>query len=432
MSFLKKLSERFRAHGALYWYSAGSLASSVTGTLGGFLIIAWVPPADLGIWKSALILQSYVALLQAGVIHGLNRELPYQMGKGGYSHEKFASTAQTFAFVVSIFLLVAAAASWALPVGIKTKYALSAVFVVSACGIFINYLSVTYRAAQLFVKFAKINLIVAGVNLLTLLFVFYLKYFGIPLRVSVIAVCQVALLYIFRPLHVSFKFDLKSFLALLKIGVPLYASGYIIQLALTFPNTILLLEEGTKAVGLFAPAVAAFGLMMMLPQSIGQYVYARMSFRLGQTDNPKALWTYAWKSSLGLVLISLPIIALISLTAPYIIHRFYPKYIECINTIFWMLLAGTFFGAQMFGSVFRSMKAWKFLWIWTGLRVCLSFLLPLMGYKIFLKDRLMGVSIGYACAGLISFILGLYMAFLATHEQSWDAEKLLFTVLGKR
>jgi len=409
---------KLKAHKSLYWYSASSLISSVVGMLGGLLIIAWVSPGDLGIWKSAQILQSYVAMLQAGVIHGLNRELPFQIGRGGRGYEKLVSTTQSFAFLVAVLLSLAGVFSWFSSLCFKAKCALSAVFIVSAGGVFVNYLCVTYRAAQLFVKLAKINLIVAGINLLTLLFVYYLKFFGIPLRVVVMIIAQVGLLYFFRPLRASLKFDMESFISLLKVGVPLYASGYIIQLAMTFPNTILLFKEGTKAVGLFAPAMVAFRLMMLLPRSIGQYVYTRMSFRLGQTKDPKALWAYAWKSSVYLLLISIPIIILVTYLAPYIVQRFYPKYVACVDAIFWMLLAGTLFGAQMFANALRSLKAWKWVGIWTGIRAGLSFLLPYAGYKVFVGDSLVGVSVGYASAGVVSFASGLFMAYLATHGES--------------
>jgi len=435
MSFneMKRLFSRITKNSPLYWYSAGSLASSILGTLGGFLIIAWVPPKELGIWRSVLILQSYVALLHVGVVHGLNRELPFLMGKGTKEYIRAASTAQAFSFGVASFLALGALASLFLPLNIKVKYSLFAVFMISSAGILINYLSVVFRAAQEFEIVGKISFAVAFAGALGLALVRYWGFWGIPLRLILISVCQLFLLLLFKPLKVPFDFNVKVFGSLLKVGVPLYASGCLIQLALTFPNTILLIENGAEAVGLFAPAMAAFGLMMMLPKSIGQYVYAKMSFRLGRTDDPKTLWPYAWKSSMGLVAVSLPIIAVATFLAPYMIHRFYPKYVECLSSIFWMLLAGTLFGAQMFGSAFRSLKAWKWLWMWTGLRLSLSFILPFLGYRIFLKDHFWGVSIGYACAGLVSFISGLYMAFLATYKQSgfWAAEKLL-SVAGSK
>jgi O-antigen/teichoic acid export membrane protein len=384
--------------------------------VGGLLIIAWVPPDELGIWKSVLIIQTYAGIVQGGIVQGLNRELPFRIGGGNLeSVRRFAATAQTSVLASCTLLLVGSIASFFVSRDPMVRVALPTVFLVAATGIYVNYLSATYRADQEFEKLAKVHLGVAALNVVTLLPVYVLGFFGIPLRVLLLGLADVLLLHHFRPIRPFLAFDFKDFVTLMKVGVPLFVVGYLIQVALTFPNTIVLMEAGTEMVGKFAPALAVFAMMTLIPKSISQYVYARMSFRLGQTGDLESLWRNAWKASVGVLAISMPLVIGATVVFPWIVEAFYPKYTESVDSVGWIAVAGAFFGSQMFSSAMNSMKAWKWIYAFTGARVGFAFLIPFLGYRITGGDVLVTVAVGYAAAGVLSFLFGLVCTYWATH-----------------
>lgn len=405
-------------------FSAASAANGIAGMVSGLVIISWIPPGELGIWKSLLIIQPYVNILQGGIIQGLNRELPYRVGEGkGDSVRGLAVTAQTYSLACSCLLALACAASFFISSDPMIRFALPAVFLVPASGVYINYLSATYRADQEFETLAKIQAAVAGLNIATLVLVYTIGYFGIPVRVVVISLGNVFLLHLYRPMRVPLGFNFADFTGLMRVGVLLFVVGYVIQVSLTFPNTILLFEEGTEMVGKFAPALAIFGMMTLIPRSVSQYVYARMSFRLGQSGNLSTLWGQAWKSSLGVLLISVPMVFGATLVFPWLVRGFFPKYAECIASVGWISLAGAFFGSQMFSSAMNSMKAWKWIFTYTATRVLLAIAVPFLAYRLLSADPLAAVASGYAAAGVLSFAIGLGCTYMATHSRGAPCER---------
>lgn len=401
-------------------FSTASALTSLAGMVAGLVIIAWVPPEEMGVWKSLLIIQSYVVVVQGGISHGLNRELPFRIGAGDTdSVRRLAATAQSYSLAIVVLLFLGGLLSLAIFQDPMIRYALPAVFFAASTGTYVNYLSVTFRADQEFETLAKIQAAMAAVNIATLVVVNALGYFGIPLRLIVIGAINALLLHLFRPISVPLSFRWQDFLTLMKVGVPLFAVGWAIQVAVTFPNTILLFEAGTDVVGKFAPALAVFGVMRLVPKSISQYVYAKMSFRLGATGDLKALWAYAWKSSLGVLLLSVPVVIAVALAFPYLVRWFYPKYVDCISSAVWVAVAGGFFGAQLFSSALNSMKAWRWIVLFTVVRVMLSFVVPYVLVKVLPEavGIMVAVGVGYAVAAALSFVVGLWCTYMATHAR---------------
>ncbi len=383
--------------------------------LAGLIILGWIPPNELGIWQSLLIIQAYAGIVQGGITHGLNRELPFRIGGGAASAQSLASTAQTFSVIGASMLFLVGLISFFISDDPLIRYSLPVVFFVSAAGTYYNYLAVTFRADQAFERLAKIYLMTAALNLITLPLVYIVGYFGIPLRIFSISVVQLVAIHVYRPFHVPLKIDWYDFFTLAKVGVPLFGFGYMISVAYTFPKTILLIGSGTEMVGLFAPAAAIFSVITLLPRSISQYIYAKMSYRFGQTGDPVSLWPYAWKSSLGVLALSSPIVLLSSITFPWFVVEFYPKYAESTPAIAWISISGAFLGSSMFSSAMNSLKAWKWITVYTLSMVVLCFALPFAFYIALPRHPLVNVSAGFALAGAISFVIGLGCAFRATH-----------------
>ena len=75
------------------------MLGTVLRMLGGILQGRCVPPAVLGLFNGLGLVVGYAPFLQIGISNGLNRELPYFVGKGDQQRVKeLAAAAQAWAW----------------------------------------------------------------------------------------------------------------------------------------------------------------------------------------------------------------------------------------------------------------------------------------------------------------------------------------------
>ena len=382
-----------------------------------FLILRWIDPKEYGIWQSLLIINSYIIIIQSGIINGLNRELPYVMGKDDQkSIMELAGSAQGFAFLIAGLLAIIAAV---VPFFIEDKRIAWTIVIIVLCAalsVVRQYLTSTYRAGRAFDVLAKINLFEAVISIVTIPLVYYFGYVGLVGRLFVLTVSGVIVAYIWRPLKVTTRFQMKPLIKLLKVGMPIFSFGYLFGVAGTFPKLILLNYSGPELVGLFAPALALTAMYQMLPNVIAQYIYPHMSFQLGKSgDDALSIWPTAWKSAFGAVLAGIPFMIVGFFLIDPIISNFFPKYAKAIPATYWCLAAGIFLGPRIAVNALFSLKAWKWAAIYTTIYVVSNFLFPWLGF-LNNTNSLVGVSAGICLSYFVIFLGAMFCIYKATHK----------------
>jgi O-antigen/teichoic acid export membrane protein len=381
-----------------------------------FVILRWIDPKEYGIWQSLLVINSYLILVQSGVINGLNRELPYVMGKGDQKAIiELAASAQGFAFIISGFLVIAAAG---IPLIIEDKrigWTMAGIVLVAAISIVRNYLFSTYRAGRAFDVLTRINLFESAAGIVTIPLVYYFGYAGLVCRVVFLQIAGLIVSYIWRPLKVSSQCRIKPLIKLLKVGGPIFSLSYLFGIADTFPKLILIKYSGPELVGLFAPALALTSFYTMLPAVVARYIYPQMSYQLGKyDDNPISIWPTAWKSAGGAVIAGIPFMIIGFLVIDPMISYFFPKYAEAIPATYWCLAAGLFLGPRIAVNALFALKAWKWATIYTIIFVISNFLFPWLGFLNNSKP-LVGLAMGICLSYLVIFIGAMVCIYQATH-----------------
>jgi O-antigen/teichoic acid export membrane protein len=379
----------------------------------GFVILRWIDPERMGLWQSLLLVQTYSAFAQLGVFNGLNRELPFRLGKGDTQATELVSTGQGFSWILTALLLLGALISVFISDDPNVRYVLPAAFIAAAASMYMQFLGTTYRAGRVFRKLAVINVIDSGLIVATLPIVYFLGYPGLPIRHVALALVATATRHIWRPFRVPTRLNLRHLGTLLQVGVPLFAFGYMVVVANSFPTVVLLTQGGAEMVGLFSPAAAMMSLMIIVPQAIAYYVYPQMSFRLGETGDPRTLWPMAWKASLGFMAFGVPLLLVAVICVPPLIKAFLPEYVASIDAVLWTLLAGLFIGASISTNALNSLKAWRWVAPYTLSRLALSFFLPLAFFYAF-ANHVEGVAFGYAIAQMLCFVIALGCVHRAT------------------
>lgn len=414
---LVRLLYRSQEHKGAIFYTASSVSKTAAQFLAGLVTVRVVAPAELGIWNSIALATTYALFLQAGIINGLNRELPFTLGSGDKrGAERLAGTAQSFSLLgSSVALLVGLCSLFVFRD--KSQAVLLAIaveIVVVLCFFYQNYLTVTFRSKGSFTSLALAEFVSAFLGLLLLPLVFFFRYQGMLLRIAFVSVIAVGLLHLVRPMRIKPMWDAASFKVLMKTGLPIFLLSYVELTCSTFDRLFLLRQGGVEQVGFYALALMVRQAMMVVPSSIGIYMYPRMTHAWAKHKDKNALWVSAWKTSAVVVLIMLPMVIGALLTIPWLVTSLFPMYTPGIVAAQIMAVAALFNGAAMGVNAIWSLKAWKFMVGYqlggAGLRV----VCPLLGVLI-CASPILGVAWGMLIAYLIQFLLSLVLTYAATH-----------------
>lgn len=414
---LKKTISKFKTP---FFYTGSSIFKAIAGIIASFVIAKFITPEDFGLWSTISLALTYSLILQSGIVNGLNLELPYNYGKNNDTYaEKMAAVGQTFTIVISIFAIVIGLiiAFFVPPEQKKIKWGVFAITILIGCTFYQNFLLSTFRSNNSFFKLSWIQLVEAIFSIITLVLIVYFSYYGLLLKSIIVAILYVILLHIFRPIKVSFYWDKKIFIELLKVGLPIFALAYSSSFISTIDRMILVRNTDYMQVGLYSFGLYSLTMISLFSDSFATYFYPRMTYNYGLNNNKLILWKYVKKVTILMFAILIPIISIGYFILPYIINKFFPSYILSIQVMQILLFAGLFKGGVIGVNILWSMKKWKYMIIY---QLQYSFFLVSSTYFCFRikENTIEGVAIGIMIAYFLNFISGLILSYIATHNRS--------------
>ena len=342
-------------------FASGNLLATVFRLVGGLLTSRLVDPSVLGLFNGIGLVLGYVPLLNAGVSAGLNRELPYLVGK------EDRARAAVLASVAQCWLLLAAGicvagllcvAGWQLYHG-QFQLALGwASFTIPVFGLFYGqfYLQILYFTHGRFPRISYITVLVAAAGVVTVVFVWWLDFMGLCIRGVLVAALMLALLWKWRPLSVRPRWSWPDLRVLVTTGVPIYLVGQLYAWWAVFNSTLVLTYAGTRGLGLYALANMAGPMVALLPQAISQVVYPKMSEEYGRTGRVRPLVRMAVWPTLVNVAVTLVAVGAGWILMPPVVKFLLPKYVEGIPAAQWALVATAFMALTPVNSVFNVVK----------------------------------------------------------------------------
>jgi O-antigen/teichoic acid export membrane protein len=407
-------------HRAPVLFAASSMGLSVTQLLAGVAAVHYIDPHDMGIWASANLALTYAVLLLAGVQNGLSRELPYYLGAGDDGMARRLASTTLFYTAGGCVATVLGSMGTAVFLASqhadrKVMWALAGVTVLILCNFYQNYLFVTFRSKNSFGHLAQVQTWYAALVVATLP-IFLFGYGGLLLRAAALGAVATYLMHRARPMRVSPSWRTDSFLLLVKTGIPIFATDYITNAAKTLDRVALLKFGGVEEVGLYALAVSAFSAFQVVPQSVAHYVYPRMSHHYGRTNDPRLLWTMAWKTNLIVLGAMLPIALAGYWILPFAVKLLFPKYIAGTHAAQISLFSAVAYGGSMGSNALASLKSWGHLITYQLSFAGLLAVAPFMGIRL-LSSPLTGAAYGVLAANLLGAVIALVITFSATHRR---------------
>lgn len=396
------------------YYSLSSFSLNFVRLAAGIITIRWVEPQQLGLWNSLLVLSSFLPLLQLGVVSGLNRELPYYLGRGEKKLVEDMSATCQFALIIAI-LLILIGTIISLLVGdwnTNENVVLISIVVLTSINFYLSYLNIAYRTNDLFLVLAKISNILVLFQIVTVVLPYYFGFHGYIFRLMSLAIVSVGLTYYYHPLKISPKFVVTAFTRLVKTGMLIYGLGYLLEVTSTFSRLILLYLSTTSDVGLFSPALSVYAGTAMLGTTISLFMYPKMSYNFGLNGDSRKLWPWVWKSVVVILSISLPLVIASWFLLPLLFEIVFPQYRGGLFAAKLAVISGSLESAAVVINIFATLKAWKY---WIILAILKALLFSLLMYSFGnIFPPLEGVALGQLIAQFAFLIMVIYFCYRVT------------------
>ncbi len=326
-------------------------------TVGGLLVARLVAPATLGLFNGIGLALQYAPFLQLGILNGLNRELPFFIGKGDRRRaEELAAAAQAWALVVgaAVFLVLLGVAGWHLSRGEMWKAAGWFTNAILAVFLFYSniYLQTTFRTSHDFARLALVNAVENAFALALVVLVPLLDFYGLCIRLVLVAILSASMLYHWRPVRVRPTWNRSHLKHLLRIGAPIFVVGQIYAYWAVIDSTLVLRFTGTRGMGLYAVVLMVTSAIQVIPGAVSQVVYPRMAQYYGQDESIEGLIAVVRKPIIITALGLIPVTAVGWLVARPVVEWLLPAYTDAIPAIRWALVLPFVGGFQPIATVF--------------------------------------------------------------------------------
>lgn len=401
-------------------YSGGSVVKAFAQIIVGFAIAKFIAPNDLGLWTTINLAVTYSVFLQAGLVNGLNLELPYTYGKGEEDKAKvMAGTVQTFTLISSIVILLVGLSFFffSQTPDKKIKFGVLAITFVIMLTYYQNYLLSTFRSKNSFLKLAYIQLADAFTNLSSLILVIYFSYYGMIIKAVIVIIIYVLLLHITRPIKVNLIWNNVALIKLLKVGLPIFGLVTLESFSSTADKIWLLKYSDLTNLGLYSFAFYGLNAFILFSSSVASYVYPKMTYSYGKNSDILILWDYVKKITLILFVFQIIIAVVGYYFIPLIIEHFFPAYILSTTTMQILLFAGVFKGSVIGVNALWSIKSWKYMILYQIVYSVMLFAFTYLGIQL-LPNKIEGVAYGILLANVLNLFSGLFLTYFATHRSN--------------
>lgn len=337
-------------------YLGANVAVVVAQAVASLAVARLAGPENMGIFLTTQVILPYVQLLFLGITNGLNRELPLRFGQGRTDEvQRLADVAWWWTRLVAwgLFagLFALGVATW-LGGDDKLGTAWLAAALTTPLWFVGQNIEVTFRTGGQFLQLSRIKLAVAGLSVALVALLLVDAWWGLLLRSVVIWAATTLLLRGSRPIVPVPRWDPAAFRLLLRVGLPIFAVGWIFVFVDALDRTLILAWVGQDALGLYAPAVQIAQALMVLPNSINQVLYPRMCETYGRTGTARSLARLAFLPALALAVGLLPVFAFGWWFVDPFVRALLPDYTGGIGAARWVVVSMYFWSLSMPQNVF--------------------------------------------------------------------------------
>lgn len=378
-----------------------------------------IEPKFMGIWAAMTIFETYASVLGLGVTNGMNRELPFSMGEGKKDLAiLYAQTTLAYSMFTTLIL-------WLLVPFILHNFELDKYYLMCfgvnitrvSLSFYTNYLSGTFRTTDNFNKYSNLQFIKIASNLLLTPLIYFYNFNGYLAMQLVLVILEAILLHLYRPLHVKPKFDFSAFKRLVKVGFPLFVTGYFVSFIETIPKLFIIKYSDETHLGLYTPVLMLISTFALLPKTLNTYYYPKLSFHFGKTGNTRDLWK-SMKKIYSFSFIALIPIILIAFFLLDELISFFPKYEQSLPYLKIALFVAPFVLSKLGNLINVILMKVNYMVLYVIIYGISQVGFIIITYTFFTKDVLLAAVWSNVLTNIVLFILSIFFNFkLATTRQ---------------
>lgn len=327
-------------------YSVSAILSQALNLIAGFWVARLLGPADFGVWNAVSLVLVYGAYLEFGVLSAMARDLPFCHGQGDLEKaaalDGAARRVTIFgAFVAALFVC---AFSFVPTHSSNMALGLQAMAVVLILQQVYTYHRVVLRSYNFFHELSLQQVLFAVLNSgLAIAFVACIGFVG---RIAAAILAQAAIvLYALRkntwkPVP---KYDSQVTFSLLRVGLPIIISGFILSLLTTVDRLMVITFLDEKQLGYIGIALLISGAVSLIPGMAIQVLVPRINYAYGNSGkNLDALRSFVLLPPAILSALLPVMIGTIYILLPLVISMLLPAYTPAITAIR-IIVVGIFF-----------------------------------------------------------------------------------------
>lgn len=377
----------------------------------------YVKPLDYGIFVVCNLLLTYLNYIQLGTLNSYNRDYTQLLGAKQIDQaEKLKST--TFTFLITSYMLTGICIIIVILCIYKGEvynyYAFG--FIASSATAILNVLenfaTSTVRMDGKFNYSATIGILKTFVAVIVgLFFVKKFGYYGLY-TMPLIASGAAIMLYFNNSIRKTcFSIDKKILRQSIKTGVPLLINNLVWTVMTSVDKFVILYFMTTSDLGNYSVALLGFSTIVLIPQSISQVFYYKMSIVYGESKSIPKLIDMASEYTKVVSLFS-SIAAIVGFyMLPIFINIFMPNYNEGTQAAQILIIGVALYSTTMlFSNIFSVLKLNRLLLELTFILCIFNVILSTSFCIIFgknIENVAIGTSFSYA---LYSFVLIIIIA----------------------
>lgn len=305
-------------------------------------------PEDFGIWNAASLVLAYGAYLEFGVLSAMGRDLPFCLGQGDM--EKAATiegaARRTTIFGAIVAALFVIAFSFLPNHSSKMAFGLQAMAAVLILQQVYTYHRILLRSYNKFRELSQQQVLLAIIN--SGLAVVFVVFLGLDGRLIAAILAQaVIVLYALRrnPWRPVPKFNLSTVWSIMRVGMPILISGFVLSLLATIDRLMVVTFLGERQLGYFGLALLLTSVVSLIPAMASQVLYPRITHQFGSSGkNVEALRAIVLTPPVILSALLPLLIGPLYLSLPRGISVFLPAYTPGITAARIVVVGIFFFG----------------------------------------------------------------------------------------
>lgn len=389
-----------------------TVISSVASFLYTIFARRYVLPLEYGIYSTCLLVQTYMSYAQLGVLNAYNRDYPQLLGAGEIEKsKKLKNTAFTF-FVgcyCTCFIGIAAVISVLFIRGeiVRQYYfgylVIMLVLIVGTIADFgINSMRMNggynYTSAVAIIR----TVIGCGVGLLCIGRFGYYGLYVLPLLSAAIAI---VLCYKGAFKGIRIAIDRAILRDSLSTGMPLMVNSLVWTAVASVDKFVILGFMDTEMLGIYSVAQLGFAMMVLVPQSMSQVFYFKISTAYGKSGDKMELVNLGNRYTLLNAVCSSAMCATGYYVLPIFVRIVMPNYTDGISAAQIIFMGIAIYGSTMlYGNIFSVLRMNREL-LWTSVLLCFFNIIFSVGL-VLLRGRhidnvAMGTATSYAAFSIV-------------------------------